>query len=131
MRFVNPLPFVSDMSRSVVFYREVLGLSVIADHGNFVQFGNGFALHDGSTLLQTIFGNANAAEKPYGRKNFVLYFQVEDIEATAAEIESKVDLIHSLCQQTWGERVFRFRDPDGHIIEIGEAQQGSKRKKTT
>jgi catechol 2,3-dioxygenase-like lactoylglutathione lyase family enzyme len=46
MKFVNPLPFVADMGRATSFYREVLGLRVLKDHGAFVTFEGGFALHD-------------------------------------------------------------------------------------
>jgi hypothetical protein len=31
-----------------------------------------------------------------------------------------VELIHPILQQAWGQRVFRFYDPDRHIVEIGE-----------
>ena len=35
-------------------------------------------------------------------------------------IDDRVDLIHPIVEQAWGQRVFRFHDPDGHAVEIGE-----------
>ena len=31
-----------------------------------------------------------------------------------------VELIHDLHEHSWGQRVVRFYDFDGHIIEVGE-----------
>ncbi|AFL50825.1 catechol 2,3-dioxygenase-like lactoylglutathione lyase family enzyme [Sinorhizobium fredii] len=122
MKFVNPLPFVADISRSKSFYSEVLQLQILEDHGNFVQFDNGFALHDGASLYQTVFGESRDESGPYGRRNLVLYFEDEDIDTAFKRIADRVDLIHEVRQQSWGQRVFRFFDPDGHIVEIGEPQ---------
>ncbi|MCV0427602.1 MAG: VOC family protein [Roseibium sp.] len=120
MKFINPLPFVQDIGKSVAFYRDVLQLNVVEDHGNFVQFENGFALHDGASLYRTIFGKNPDETGPYGRTNLVLYFEVEDLNAVYARIKPQVDLVHPILQQSWGQRVFRFYDPDRHLIEVGE-----------
>ena len=122
MKFVNPLPFVADIARSKRFYSSVMGLAIVQDHGNFVQFDGGFALHDGAALHETIFGEKSDTPPPYGRKNLVLYFEVEDIETVFSHVSGQVELIHPVQRQLWGQRVFRFYDPDRHIIEIGEPQ---------
>lgn len=122
MKFVNPLPFVSDIERSKRFYTEILSLRIVEDHGDFVLFENGFALHDGRSLHKTVFGIEDTSDAPYGRKNLVLYFEVEDLADTCRHVASKTDLIHEVRKEPWGQRVFRLFDPDGHIIEIGEPQ---------
>jgi hypothetical protein len=33
---------------------------------------------------------------------------------------ANVEVVHALREQPWGQRVFRVRDPDGRIIELGE-----------
>ncbi|MEM8916797.1 MAG: VOC family protein [Pseudomonadota bacterium] len=120
MRFVNPLPFVADIGRSKTFYADVLGLQVEEDHGNFVKFSNGFALHDGASLTQTIFGKPPSTTDPYGRQNLVLYFESDDIRDAFERISPHADVIHPIRKQSWGQLVFRFYDPDGHIVEVGE-----------
>jgi predicted enzyme related to lactoylglutathione lyase len=120
MKFINPLPFVADISRSKVFYQTLLQLEIIQDHETFVQFENGFAIHDGAALFQTVFGRSQKAAGPYGRNNLVLYFETEDIVSAFRRVEGNAELIHPIAQQSWGQRVFRLWDPDRHIVEIGE-----------
>ena len=122
MRFVNPIPFVRDIETSRAFYQAVMGLRVLEDHGNFVLFETGFAIHEGSSLERTIWGNPAPEAERYGRRNLLLYFEHEDVDAAFASIAPQVDLIHPIERQAWGQRVFRFYDPDGHAIELGEPQ---------
>lgn len=122
MRFINPIPFVRDINRSREFYEKRLGLKIVEDFGNFVLFETGFAIHEGSSLEQTIWQMASVTEDPYGRRNLLLYFEHEDVEAAFANIAPYVELIHPIERQAWGQRVFRFYDPDGHAVEIGEPQ---------
>ncbi|UDF30143.1 UNVERIFIED_ORG: VOC family protein [Roseateles sp. XES5] len=122
MRFVNPIPFVRDIARARRFYEERLGLTVLEDFGSFVLFETGFALHEGPALERTVWGEASETDAPYGRKNLLLYFEHDDIDAAFAAIAPHVELIHPVEKQAWGQRVFRFYDPDRHAVEIGEPQ---------
>ena len=122
MRFVNPISFVSDIERSKKFYRDVIGLKILSDFGSFVLFETGFAIHDGKALEQTVGKTSAETLRPYGRRNILLYFEHEDVDAAFEKIAPHVDLIHPVERQEWGQRVFRFHDPDGHAVEIGEPQ---------
>jgi catechol 2,3-dioxygenase-like lactoylglutathione lyase family enzyme len=121
VRFVNPIAFVADIAAATAFYRDVVGLRVEKDFGSFVLFEGHFGLHDGNALIRTIWGaDAPAGEEPYGRRNLLLYFEDDDIEQAFERMRGSVNLIHPLVKQPWGQRVFRFLDPDGHAVEIGE-----------
>ncbi|WP_457578608.1 VOC family protein [Ensifer adhaerens] len=122
MRFINPIPFVSDIERSRTFYETTLGLTIRADFGNFVLFVGGFAIHEGRSLERTIWRQELSSAEAYGRRNVLLYFEDDDVDAAFARIAPHVDLIHPVERQEWGQRVFRFHDPDGHAVEIGEPQ---------
>ncbi len=122
MRFVNPIPFVSDIERSTAFYGDLLGLKILNDFGSFVLFETGFAIHDGKSLEQTVWKKSSEASEAYGRRNILLYFEHEDVDAAFQAIAPHVNLIHPVEKQEWGQRVFRFYDPDGHAVEIGEPQ---------
>ncbi|MBW9115751.1 VOC family protein [Rhizobium cauense] len=122
MRFINPIPFVRDINRSKEFYRTTIGLKILEDFGTFVLFETGFAIHDGKSLEQTIWRRPLVSEGPYGRGNLLLYFEHEDVDAAFERIAPQVELIHPVERQEWGQRVFRFYDPDRHAIEIGEPQ---------
>lgn len=60
--------------------------------------------------------------EPYGRRNLLLYFEHDDVDAAFEKLAPHVELIHPVERQEWGQRVFRFYDPDGHAVEIGEPQ---------
>ena len=119
--FVNILIFVADLDRAKRFYRDVLGQAVIESEGDFVKLENGLALHSRRPLEEMTFGNCSPPDRrPYGQKNLVLYFESDELEAIFERVASKSELIHPIETQAWGQRVFRFHDPDGHIVEIGE-----------
>lgn len=118
--FINALVFVSDMKRSLGFYCDLLGQTIAQDHGDFVQLENGLALHMGPALEATIFGAPSREHSRYGRGNLVLYFETDELEAMFARMPLKTELIHPIETQAWGQKVFRFYDPDGHIVEVGE-----------
>ena len=120
MRFVNPIPFVRDMDRSKAFYGDLLGLAIVEDHGDFVLFEGGFAVHLGASLERTIWGKARGSAKAYGRANLLLYFEHDDVDEAYRRIAPHADVIHPVERQAWGQRVFRFHDPDGHAVEVGE-----------
>jgi catechol 2,3-dioxygenase-like lactoylglutathione lyase family enzyme len=121
LQFINPVVFVKDIEVSKKFYRDVLKLEIVQDSGPFVLFENHFSLHQASEILLNACGEDSSQMKEnLGSDNLLLYFESADLEETFAEIQSKVELIHPILQQAWGQRVFRFYDPDRHIIEIGE-----------
>ena len=121
MRFINPILFTRNIEASKQFYSVVLGLKIAEDHGNFVRFIGGFAIHDGAALEKTIWGHSSV--KPaYGHRDVLFYFEVDDLDAMFERIKPRIELIHPIATQSWGQRVFRFLDPDGHTIEIGEPQ---------
>jgi catechol 2,3-dioxygenase-like lactoylglutathione lyase family enzyme len=120
VRFVNPLPFVADLARSVAFYEAALGLAVAEAHDDFVRFSGGFALHDGASLLRQAL-DAQPDHRPYGRDNLILYFEADDLEQAFIRAASRAEIVHPPKQQEWGGIVFRCRDPDGHLVEVGQA----------
>ena len=126
--FVNPLVFVTDMDESLDFYRDVLRREPIERDEHFVLFDDGFALHDGSELLLSIY-----PERPrqtvdhWGRDNLALYFESDDLDGDHRRLAAKYPLIHPLRQEPWGARIFRLHDPDHHVVEIGEPRAGGRR----
>ncbi len=119
MKFVNPLPFVENIKVSKFFYSELIGLQILEDHENFVRFESGFAIHDGLSLFKSVFGNRDTNYSKYGRQNLVLYFEEPQLDALFTRLSPHVELIHDIREEDWGQRIFRFYDPDRHIVEIG------------
>ena len=124
LTFVNPIPFVRDSRVSRAFYAEILGIPVKEDHGDFVLFEGHFAIGQAADLTRTVWnGLKQATDGPQGRDNFLLYFETDELDAAFDAIAGRVRLIHPIETQHWGQRVFRFYDPDGHVVEIGEPQR--------
>jgi catechol 2,3-dioxygenase-like lactoylglutathione lyase family enzyme len=122
IRHVSTIVFVNDVARSTAFYRDVLGLQVTGDFGTIVQFEGGFSIHDAVNLLEKTYKKPGAfPQGPQGKDNIDIYFETDDLEAAyRAVVDSGANVIHPIETQAWGQRVFRFHDPDGHIVEIGD-----------
>ena len=120
--FYNAIVFVKDIDRSKKFYSEVIGLKVINDYQTIVFFENHFTIHNGNNLLTTVFKRSPFFNFKKGKKNIELYFETDNIEESFNKIlANRVKVIHPIEKQAWGQNVFRFYDPDNHLVEIGEA----------
>lgn len=120
MKFKGPMLVVSDMERSVAFYKNVLGLHVVMDFGANKTLTGGLALQTQETYREFIDGRAIA----WGGHNFELYFEEVDFDGFAEKLgKCAIEYVHPVKEHTWGQRVVRFYDPDHHIIEVGEAMQ--------
>ena len=122
LKFDAPLIVVNDMARARHFYEVLLGQKVKFDFGPNVPF-EGFSIHLKSHF-QSLLGDAS--QYPVIQKAHwgELYFETDELERVYLRLsEAGVEFIHAICEQPWGQRVMRFYDPDGHIIEIGETME--------
>lgn len=114
--------FVSDMKRSVEFYRDVLGLPLKFESPGWTEFEN-----EGSTLaLHPASGpslsGGNEARNPAGSCD--LGFMVDDLDAIHRLMESKgVKCLEAPKLQDFGGRLARYTDPDGLPFSVGENPQ--------
>lgn len=127
LQFLHVTPCVRDIEVSKRFYTEVVGLRIIQDFGAFVLFEGHFTIHDARAYMSTAFAKDAPPASDQGRDNLLVYFESKDLEGTFARVRDQVKLIHPIAQQHWGQKVFRFHDPDGHIVEIGEPMPGYAR----
>ena len=127
MKFMNPLLAVSDMERSVSFYKTVLGLDKIADLGANVTLTGGVALQTQETWGQFI--ETDPEQLTWNGKVSELYFEEDDFDTFAERLRGQdIRYVHPVKEHAWGQRVVRFYDPDGHIIEVGENIQSVCRR---
>lgn len=117
MRLRNFLIVVSDMERSIKFYRELFGLQVVVDNDGNVIMTEGLVLQDVKYWEQFL-------ERKCMPKNNMseLYFEEADIEGFVKRLEEYDELIeyvNTLMTHSWGQKVVRFYDPDGNLIEVG------------
>jgi len=119
MKFSGTLLVVRDINRSRKLYEGLLGCVVAMDQGVYLAYTNGIALQEEKTWLS--FVDKQADEITYGANDGELYFEEHEIESFFIRLRVfDVELIHELHEHSWGQRVVRFYDMDGHIIEVGE-----------
>ena len=121
IQFQSSALFVRDIQASRRFYEELLGQEVEMDFGANVGYKGGFAIWQVDSAFEMIFERPADAEARLGCDNFELYFESPDLDIVWTRLSSQeVEVVHPLREQPWGQRVIRFFDPDGHIVEIGE-----------
>lgn len=120
MNYNCPMIVVSDMEKTVEFYKNVLGLDVIQDFGANKTLTGGISLQTEESYKEFI----GKDKIFYGGDNFELYFEEDEIDAFFEKLkEFNVELVHPVQEHSWGQRAVRFYDPDRNIIEVGESLQ--------
>lgn len=128
LRFVGPLIAVEDIARSRRFYEELLGQKVKYDFGRDIAFEGDFSIHLRSHF-QELLGGAGQHPVIARAHNGELYFETGELELYAQRlVQAGIEFIHKILEQPWGQRVTRFYDPDGHIIEIAEPMEAVVRR---
>jgi catechol 2,3-dioxygenase-like lactoylglutathione lyase family enzyme len=115
--------FVRDIAASRRFYEGLLGQEVEMDHGTSLTFKGGFALWQVDHAFQTIYERSPEPDRAgsTGQHNYELHFETADAaEASVRLSEAGVEFVHPLREMPWGKRIFRVRDPDRHVVAIGE-----------
>ena len=109
--------FVSDMKRSIAFYRDVLDLPLKFESPEWTEFAN-----DGSTIALHLADSMNPAamgQSPAGSCH--LGFQVEDLDALHQNLQAKgVKCIQAPKLQDFGAKLAIYMDPDGLPISVSE-----------
>ena len=123
VKYMGPIIAVDEIAPSRFFYEQLLGQKVKYDFGQNVTFEGDFAIHL-RFHLQELLGDRT--DHPVTRKahNGELTFGTDEIEGDYQRLkQGAVEFIHGIQEQPWGQRVMRLYDPDGHIVEIGEAME--------
>lgn len=118
---------VEDVRRSKTFYTEALGAEVHREYGSSV------VLRFLGTWLLLVTGGGPTADKPgvsfatppdRGTVSHEMIVAVPDCWATRALIARGVEFLTPPVEYDWEIRCF-LRDPDGHLIELGEARRST------
>ena len=117
MKLKNILIVVKDIEKSKQFYHDLFGLDMVLDNDGNMILTEGLVLQDEkiwkSFLGKDIIPENNSCE---------LYFEEKDIEAFAEKLERlypSVKYVNRLMEHSWGQKVIRFYDLDGNLIEVG------------
>ncbi len=117
MKYKGTLVVVNNCKLSLEFYEKVFGLELVHDNDGNMELSGGVFLQETQYwekfIGKNIIGHSNSSE---------LYFEEQDIEAFIAKLEKlypDTEYVNKLLTHSWGQKVVRFYDPDGNLIEVG------------
>ena len=117
MRLKNVLIVVKDIEKSRKFYHDLFGIDLVLDNDGNMILTEGLVLQDEkiwkSFLGRDILPQNNACE---------LYFEEKNIEKFIEKLEKlypSIQYVNRLMTHSWGQKVIRFYDLDGNLIEVG------------
>ena len=117
MKLKNILIVVSDINRARRFYHDLFGLELILDNDGNMVLTEGLVLQE-EKYWREFLGREIVPEN----NSCELYFEESDIEGFVEKLESyypEVRYVNTLMTHSWGQKVIRFYDPDGNLIEVG------------
>jgi catechol 2,3-dioxygenase-like lactoylglutathione lyase family enzyme len=108
---------VSNMEKSVKFYRDTLGLPIKTKSKDWTEFFNNdtvMALHPAKKKSNIKTGSG-----------MLVGFEVGELEATVKKLkEKKVKFFKKPKEEPFGKHAI-VKDPDGHLISIAEIKEKS------
>ena len=117
MKLKNVLIVVKDIEKARCFYHDLFGLELVLDNDGNMILTEGLVLQEEKSwkdfLGRDILPENNSSE---------LFFEESDIEGFVEKLESyypEIRYVNRLMTHSWGQKVIRFYDPDGNLIEVG------------
>ena len=117
MKLKNTLIVVKDIEKSRQSYHDLFGLDLVLDNDGNMILTEGLVLQDEKIwkkfLGKEIISKNNASE---------LYFEEQDIEAFLEKLDQRypeIQYVNRLMTHSRGQKVVRFYDLDGNLIEVG------------
>ena len=117
MKLKNVLIVVKDIEKSLEFYRDLFGLELLTDYDGNMILSEGLVLQAESYwrgfLGKDVLPKSNACE---------LYFEEENVDAFYEKLKTlypETEVVNPPMTHSWGQRVVRFYDSDGNLIEVG------------
>lgn len=117
MKLRNVLIVVEDIEKSRKFYKDLFGLEVVLDNDGNMILTEGLVLQD-KKIWESFLGRDAVPQNNASE----LYFEEKDIEGFVKKLETydvQVTYVNKLMEHSWGQKVVRFYDPDGNLIEVG------------
>lgn len=118
MKYKCMLISVADINAARKFYEDLFRLEIFQDYGRNIAFTCGLALQQDFDWLvnlpkEKVLKKSNNAE---------IVFEEQDFDGFLNKLKEYPDIeyLGEVLEHSWGQRVIRFYDLDGHIIEVGE-----------
>ncbi len=118
MKYSCTVLSVSDIRVARKFYEDLFGLEVFQDYGKNIAFTCGLALQQDFDWLVGV-SKGSVLNQP---NNMEICFEEQDFDGFLDKLKKypHIEYLEDIIEHSWGQRVIRFYDLDGHIIEVGE-----------
>lgn len=116
MKLKNILIAVKDVGKAKAFYKDLFGLDVVTEQEGNAVLTEGLVLQDAG-IWESVLGDRVIPENRAAE----LYFEEPDLEGFAERLDrygEKIRYSVRLKALPWGQKLIRFYDPDGHLIEV-------------
>jgi len=117
MKLRNILIVVKDIEKSKKFYHDLFGLDMLLDNDGNMILTEGLVLQD-----EAIWKKFLDKDIKYENNATELYFEERNIEEFVEKLERlypDIKYVNRLMTHSWGQKVIRFYDLDGNLIEVG------------
>lgn len=115
MRVSYAIVFVSDMTRSVAFYRDVIGLPLRFDSPEWSEFAT-----EGATIALHRAGHDGAAGEGEAAGHCRPGLAVADLDAFHLRMVEHNVVCTQLPKDLFGSKIAQYLDPDGLTISVSE-----------
>ena len=116
MKLKNVLIVVDNIDESVKFYQDLFGLQAIMKQDGNVILSEGLVLQD----LDVWYESTGISTTPHNNM-IELYFEEYDMDEFIKKLESYEFTLSYVTEPTeleGGQKVIRFYDPSGNLIEV-------------
>ena len=117
MKLKNILIVVKDIEKSKQFYHDLFGLDTVLDNDGNMILTEGLVLQE-EKIWKDFLGGEVLPEN----NSCELYFEEKEIEVFVEKLEKlypSIRYVNKLMTHSWGQKVVRFYDLDGNLIEVG------------
>ena len=107
---------VSDIEKSKSFYQELFGLNIILNQEGNVILTEGLVLQDAAIWRESL--KQDVSWKNHATQ---LYFEEINMDQFIKKLEAypePIVYVNPLTEFEWGQKMVRFYDPDGNLIEV-------------
>lgn len=118
MKYMTVLIVVEDIKKSRYFYEKILKQKLKLDFGENITYHGDFSIHQKDHFQSIVKGSVNQ-----GKHNTCeLYFEHDELEELNTVLQNEgIQFLHKITEQPWRQKVMRFYDYDGNLIEVGES----------
>ncbi|WP_312786109.1 VOC family protein [Stenotrophomonas indicatrix] len=100
----------ADPAQAAAFYRDILGMDIVMDHGWIVTYGG-----QGTALAQLSVASEGGSGTPVPD----LSIEVDDLDDVLERLRhADIALEYGPVEEPWGVRRFYVRDPFGRLLNI-------------